>query len=223
MQRVPEPELMDGREQARAYAEADFAEPNALFLELLRERFADAVDWRRAVDLGCGPADNTLGFARAHPDCRVDGVDGAGAMLALGQAALAREPALAARVVLIQAFLPSDSLAESSYDVILSNSLLHHLHEPRVLWDSVVALARPGAAVLVMDLMRPATPEAADRLVRSYAADAPDILRRDFRNSLHAAFEPAEVETQLAAVGLDQLTVTVVSDRHLAVSGRIQS
>ena len=34
--RTPEPELMDGLEQARAYAEEDFSEPNELFLERFR-------------------------------------------------------------------------------------------------------------------------------------------------------------------------------------------
>ena len=36
MRRIPEPELMDDAEQAKAYAEADFSEPNQRFLELFR-------------------------------------------------------------------------------------------------------------------------------------------------------------------------------------------
>jgi len=67
--------------------------------------------------------------------------------------------------------------------------------------------------------MRPATAAHADTLVETYAADAPPLLRRDFRNSLFAAFEPREVEVQLREAGLDGLKVETVSDRHLAVSG----
>jgi hypothetical protein len=44
--------------------------------------------------------------------------------------------------------------------------------------------ARPGALVLIMDLMRPPSAVWAESLVATYAADAPEVLRRDFRNSL---------------------------------------
>jgi hypothetical protein len=81
--------------------------------------------------------------------------------------------------------------------------------------------ARPGALVLVMDLMRPASAGWAEALVVTYADDAPEVLRTDFRNSLFAAFEPQEVVAQLAEAGLASLEVAVVSDRHLAVCGRL--
>ncbi len=72
-----------------------------------------------------------------------------------------------------------------------------------------------------MDLARPPTPEAAERLVAEYAADAPEVLRHDYRNSLFAAFTPDEVSEQLRFAGLQDLQVGWVSDRHLAVSGRL--
>jgi len=49
--------------------------------------------------------------------------------------------------------------------------------------------------------------------------DAPDLLRRDFRNSLYAAFSVEEVEIQLLEAGLEKLEVEVVSDRHFTVAG----
>jgi hypothetical protein len=49
------------------------------------------------------------------------------------------------------------------------------------------------------------------------------VLKRDFLNSLFAAFEPNEISEQLRAAGLDdQLEVHVVSDRHVAVWGRLR-
>ena len=62
----------------------------------------------------------------------------------------------------------------------------------------------------MMDLLRPVSPE---------AADAPPILRRDFRHSPLAAYRPAEVRTQLRAAGLGRVEVEAVSDRHLLVWG----
>lgn len=212
---------MDGPEQARAYAEADFSEPNELFLGLFREHFPETVGPARVLDLGCGPADILLGFARANLEAVCDALDGSAAMLAFAERALAAEPTLQPRVRLLQDTLPSDRLPPAGYDIILSNSLLHHLHDPAVLWGTVARAGRSGAAVLVMDLMRPDSQEDADALVAQYAQDAPPVLRRDFRASLCAAFTPEEVNDQLARAGLGRLRVDVVSDRHLAVRGRL--
>ena len=96
-----------------------------------------------------------------------------------------------------------------------ANSLLHHLHDPQVLWRTVREAARPGVLVLIMDLMRPPSAMWAESLVATDAADAPEVLCRDFRNSLFAAFEPQEVAAQLREPGLGTLEVRVVSDRHL--------
>jgi len=104
---------------------------------------------------------------------------------------------------------------------VVSNSLLHHLHDPAGLWRMIRARGAAGAAVVVMDLMRPASESAARALVEAYAADEPEVLRRDFYNSLLAAFEPGEVRQQLAAAGLGHFSVTEASDRHLVVRGRI--
>ena len=140
----------------------------------------------------------------------------------MAREALDALPGVASRARLICDRLPSTRLEPGGYDLILSNSLLHHLHEPQVLWRSVRSVARPGALVLIMDLMRPPSAGWAAALVESYAYDAPAVLRRDFENSLHAAFEPAEVTAQLREADLaDWLEVNVVSDRHLAVWGRL--
>ncbi len=221
MKRRPEPELMEGTDQALAYAQADFSEANSLFLELLGRLEPGPLHGARALDLGCGPADIVIRFLRAYPHAHCDALDGSEAMLAHARATLGLRPGLAARCALIHDRLPSPRLPAAHYDLILSNSLLHHLHEPQVLWRTVRETARPGGLVLVMDLMRPASAAWAEALVATYAEDAPAVLRNDFRNSLFAAFEPDEVAAQLTEAGLSQLEVSVVSDRHLAVSGRV--
>lgn len=224
MKRRPEPELMDEADQARVYAEEDFSEPNSRFIELLSERAGPRLDEAQAVDLGCGPADIAIRFLRAHPRARCDALDGSAAMLDHARAELARLPGVAQRCRLIRDALPSLQLPCQHYDVILSNSLLHHLHDPQVLWRTLSEIAKPGADVLIMDLMRPASAAWVEALVETYAGGSPELLRRDFRNSLFAAFEPQEVTDQLAEAGLAEgLEVAVISDRHLAVLGRMPS
>ncbi len=221
MKRRLEPELMDSAEQALAYAEADFSESNTLFLELLSQKRPGTLEGARALDLGCGPADISIRFLRTYPNATCDALDGAQAMLDLARIALDKLPGVASRCRLIHDRLPSTQLPGTHYDLILSNSLLHHLHDPQVLWRGIQEVAKPGALVLVMDLMRPASAGWIEALVATYADGAPAVLRADFRNSLFAAFEPQEVVAQLAEAGLTTLEVSVVSDRHLAVSGRL--
>jgi SAM-dependent methyltransferase len=220
VQRIPEPELMDEFEQARAYAEADFAEPNERFVGY----FATEIQPPRSgavLDLGCGPGDIVLRLARRHPGLVVHGLDGSGAMLEFGKAKLQAEPELQSRVRFVQGILPGASLPLPRYDAIVSNSLLHHLHDPRVLWRAVRELGAPGAPVLVMDLYRPPSAGAAQEIVEAYSGEEPEVLKRDFFNSLCAAFEPGEVRSQLDASGLGSLDIRVVSDRHLLVAGRL--
>ncbi len=222
MKRTPEPELMDTQVQAEAYAAADFTESNELFLRLLVEQLPGPLKGARALDLGCGPADIVIRFLRRFPEATCDALDGSQPMLDIAQADLERLPELASRARLICDKLPSPRLETRAYDLILSNSLLHHLHDPQVLWRSLPALGRSGALVLVMDLMRPASSTSAVALVERYTRGASPVLRQDFHHSLFAAFEPTEVEGQLREAGLQQsLSVQVVSDRHLAVLGRL--
>lgn len=221
VQRQPEPELMAEAEQARAYAEADFEEPNSRFLALFQEHFSDFRGEGYILDLGCGPGDITLRFAERYPGAVVHGVDGSAAMLELARRALGRQPALQGHVEFLQATLPEPHLPQAQYAAVISNSLLHHLHRPEGLWQCIRRYARPGAPVLVMDLFRPDTPAEAGRVVEEYAAGEPEILRRDFYNSLLAAFEPREIRDQLRHCGLTQLAVETCSDRHVLVHGRV--
>jgi SAM-dependent methyltransferase len=220
VRRVPEPELMSDPAQAEAYAEADFSEPHSRFVALLDERIGAQADRGYALDLGCGPADVTIRFARRFAHVHVDGIDASEPMLDLGRQAIAWA-GLSDRVALYAGRLPEALLPRERYDGIFSNSLLHHVVHPSVLWDVVRRAAKPGAWVFVMDLTRPADKTEARRFVDLYAAGEPEILRRDFFRSLCAAYRPDEVREQLLGAELETLEVEVVSDRHLVVWGRV--
>lgn len=221
MRRVPEPELMNDEEQARAYAAADFSEPNSLFLDTFKRCFPDFSSGR-LLDLGCGPADIPIRFAKAYPDCDIVGVDGAQAMLRLGGLAVRRER-LQRRIELVLWRMgdepPSAELRGA--DAITSNSLLHHLADPAVLWQTIQDCAAPGASVLIMDLIRPSSHTAAQQLVAEYSGGDPEVLQQDFFNSLLASYRVDEVQAQLEAVGMSHMETEVISDRHFVVFGRL--
>lgn len=219
MRRIPEPELMDDAAQARAYAEANFEAPHSAFIELFQRAFPEQRVTGWVLDLGCGPADISLRFARAYPGCEIHGVDAAAAMLAYGEAAV-QQANLGHRIRLLHGYFPGAELPRQRYDVVISNSLLHHLADPLTLWQVIKAHAAAGAPVFIMDLMRPASEAQARALVAEYAVDEPPVLQHDFYHSLLAAYTPQEVEQQLRQLALP-FNVSVASDRHLVVAGNM--
>ncbi len=233
MQRNPEPELMEDAAQAAAYAEADFAAGDQAVVERILERFGPLAPGaglgERIVDLGCGPGNIAFRLAAACPAASLLGLDGAAAMLAIAERRRAADPALAPRIAFRQAVLPLAAGALTGlppafappFSALVSNSLLHHLHDPQVLWRSVRQLGAPGAAIYLKDLRRPASAEAVETLRARHLPDAPPVLARDYVASLHAAFTPAEVGAQLAAAGLSCLQVAPLEDRYLEVWGRL--
>jgi len=220
MQRILEPELMDDPAQALAYAQADFSEPHRMFVEAFKERFRGTAGDETVLDLGCGSADITIRFAIAYPEWVIDAVDGAQGMLEHGLRALERA-GLSERIRLLYGYIPALILPRDNYDIIISNSLLHHLKDPVSLWQTIRKFGRLGTCVLVMDLRRPPDPVAAWDLVNIHAVGEPAILKRDFYNSLCAAYEPDEVRKQLENAGLGYFGIEVFSDRHTIVYGRL--
>ena len=229
MERIREPELMDDPLQARVYVEANFDASDAALFQRILDLAGPGGLGSRVVDLGCGPGNISFRLAAALLQACVLGVDGAAAMLELAEQRRCSDPVRWSQLHFQRACLPLAPGALESlpvpfappYSSIVSNSLLHHLHDPAVLWRSVSQLAAPGALVVVRDLRRPPDPQTLAALVERHAATAHPLLRRDFANSLAAAFRPEEVEAQLLAARLTRLSVSPQEDRYLEVSGRL--
>jgi ubiquinone/menaquinone biosynthesis C-methylase UbiE len=218
MKRLLEPELMEDDNQVKAYAEADFEIPHNEFIQRLKS-FIDNPDFSgTALDLGCGPGDISCRFAKAFPLSNVHAVDGSQPMLNYAKSALT--PDLSERINLINGLLPDVALPQSSYEIIFSNSLLHHLPDPQVLWQTIKKYSKPGTRIIIMDLLRPAGIKDVQTMVNNYAANEPEILQRDFYHSLLAAFSMAEIKAQLAQADL-KLHIEKISDRHVFITGVI--
>ena len=213
-----EPELMDGLEQALAYAEADFSASDAALVEWIASTFPEGLgDW--IIDLGCGPGNISYRLADRWPEARILGIDGAGAMLDLARLRH-QQHARADQLSFEQHLLPCPEL-KASASALVSNSLLHHLHDPQVLWQSLQRLGRPNAAVVIHDLRRPHSEAELQQLVQLHAAAAAPLLRRDYTASLRAAFQPDEIAEQLQQAGLTGLQVQPRDDRYITVWGRL--
>jgi len=221
MQRIPEPELMDDPEQALAYSRADFSAAHGARVQIFQALYPQFKLTGPALDLGCGSGDVLLRFARAYPGATFHGLDGSQPMLDLAQKAIDAEPALRNRVHLLFGIIPEGPVPTQPWQLIMSHSLLHQLHQPQVLWQTIKQHGRQGCAVFVADLRRPPSELEARRVVSVTSKNEPEILQRDFYNSLCAAFEPDEVREQLAQAGLSRLTVTMHDPFHLTVHGHL--
>jgi SAM-dependent methyltransferase len=218
MERIPEPELMDDAPQSVAYANADFSTSNQLFVDSLLRDFPAHLG--AVVDIGCGPADVVIRLAKAVTDARITALDGSAPMIALARLAT-RAAGVDNQITLLHTRIPGPPPGEHGFDAVLSKDLLHHLPDPTVLWNEAKRLGRPGAAVYVMDLVRPESKQAARAMVKEGAGSENPILQRDFYNSLLAAFTIDEVRSQLSAAGLD-LTVGTIGVRHMLIKGALR-
>ena len=218
MERCLEKEIMDGEEQVRAYAQANFSKENQWFVDQFLDTFPEFREGL-ILDLGCGPADIPIRLASLCTGFNIVGVDASPPMIALAQEAIHKTDCSERIRVACQRI--EDVVLEKRADAIISNSLVHHVPNPLQFWYALKQLAKPGAPVLVMDLLRPESAEEAQALVDHYAADEPEQLRLDFYNSLLAAFSEDEVAAHLAEMNLSRLLIDVPDERHWIVAGRV--
>ena len=217
--RIPEPEPMDDAEEAQAYAQADFGEVNQAFVDCLLT-FIGPREQADALDMGTGPGDIPLRVLRERSCWRITAVDVSEAMLDIARAAAERAGA-GDSLVFVQADAKGTPLPDASFDVIFSNSILHHVTETGRFWSEVARLIRPGAAVFLRDLARPPSTEAARQIVDRYAGEESDLLQEEYYRSLLSAYTVEEVRAQLDAAGLASLAVERITDRHLDVFGQV--
>ena len=226
MQRRLEPELMNGDAQVQAYAAADFSSGDQATIEAIQRllsRTSPLPPDPLVVDLGCGPGNITLRLAGLFPKARIIGIDGAESMLAIARERAQQQKQLEISFLCqtIQEVLRGALLGQA--DLIVSNSLLHHLHQPDLLWMVTRDLAAPGCRTLHRDLRRPASDAEIQQLQLKHLPSAPEVLQHDFAASLAAAFEPQEVAAELHRLDLNQLKVSAEDDRYLVVSGLVKS
>jgi ubiquinone/menaquinone biosynthesis C-methylase UbiE len=201
---------MDTQAEAIEYDSMDHAEVNRRFAADLIASEADLGD---ALDLGVGTAQISIEICRVSKRATITGVDAARHMLELGQKNLAAV-GLADRVALHLVDAKRLPYADGRFSCVMSNSILHHIPEPRHLLSETVRVCDPRGTIFFRDLLRPADKRTLDRLVDLYVAGGTQHQRQLFAESLHAALTLEEVRTLIAEFGFDPQTVHATTDRH---------
>jgi ubiquinone/menaquinone biosynthesis C-methylase UbiE len=211
--RVLEPEVMDTAEDARAYDEMQHAEVNAAFVSDL---LALSPDVSKTLDVGTGSGRIPLELARRVPEAKVVGIDMSKEMLALARKHAEREK-LADRLVFEEMDAKGILYEEGAYTTVMSNSLLHHVPDPRAVVAEMVRVVAPLGTLFVRDLFRPDDERTLTELVATYAKDEDESQRKLFAESLHAALTVEELEAIVASIGMTGARIAKTSDRHLTL------
>ena len=204
-----EPEVMDEAGEADAYmgaaGEAHLARLDAWWIERV-VAFGPRGE-ARVLDVGTGGGQIPAKVARRRPGWGIWAVDRAGSMLAAGVAGIeaARREAASA----IEPFRLGLALAEAralpfpdgAFDLVISNSLLHHIGDPTAVLDEIARAAGPSGRVLLRDLRRPPCgllPAWVAWHGRHYGGE----MRRLYEDSVGAAFTPEELAIVVRHSGL---------------------
>jgi len=214
--RVLEPEVMSSADEAGEYDEMDFSATDLLFAERAAELVRAAGGRVNLIaDLGSGNAKIPLAMCPLLPAAtRVCALEMSAEMLAVAARNRARDGVSPGQLHLVTTDAKQLPFANRSVGMVTSNSLVHHIPDPRALFREIARVSRPGAPILIRDLVRPENQQALEQLLQTHAARWSPLQRTLFSDSLHAALTLEEVQQMLDECGLSDVKVTQVSDRH---------
>ncbi|HZR34011.1 MAG TPA: methyltransferase domain-containing protein [Nevskia sp.] len=210
---------MDTEEDAREYAGIDNTSVNEKFVAAA---LGNAPASGRLLDVGAGPGDIAVAFARHRPELEIVAIDLGEHMLRMAQRTVVRS-GLSHRVTIMRADAKATGFEGASFDCVVSNSVVHHIPDPAAFFAEMLRVARPGAGFFVKDLHRPASTAELTHLVETYASDCSPYQRRLFAQSLHAALTAEEVSSMCRRLGLEDIVVRRCSDRHWSLERRAQA
>lgn len=219
LSRILEPEVMDSPEEALAYDAMDHGAVNRAFVADFLQFYLTAAPTLPAdvLDLGTGTAQIPIQLCRCLPQVRVVATDLAVAMLDLARIHI-EVAGLRERIGLQQVDAKRLPFSDEEFDIVMCNSLVHHLPDPLPLFTEAIRVLRPGGWVFFRDLIRPATFAELQALVQQYAQQESVEARRMFQDSLHAAFTLDELRTWLMPLA-PWTELHATSDRHWTWSG----
>src|SRR4051812_21315661 len=150
--RILEPEIMDSPDDAREYDAMDHSAVNAQFVtDLLTHLNCSPL---QILDLGAGTAQIPIGIASRVSCVRITAVDAAESMLTIARANIAAAK-LTDRVELILADAKRLPFAGGAFPVVISNSIVHHIADPRAVLAEAIRVTAPGGRLFHRDLARP--------------------------------------------------------------------
>jgi len=217
--RVPEPEVMDNSSEVEAYASA----AAQAFLEKIDDTFVEhalllvkSKERGRALDIGTGPGQIVLKLAKQRKLWKFVGVDRSSNMIAQARSHLAAVGEAAGRVDFHIEDGNHLAFPDASFDLIMCNSVLHHVAEPHTLLAEIARVAKPSAAILLRDLRRPGR-FAFPFHVRWHGRHYSGTMYKLYKDSVHAAYTLSELQFLLESSPIKNARVFTHHSTHLGI------
>ncbi|CAA9225291.1 Ubiquinone/menaquinone biosynthesis methyltransferase UbiE @ 2-heptaprenyl-1,4-naphthoquinone methyltransferase [uncultured Coleofasciculus sp.] len=210
MQRITEPEVMDSPQEAIEYDAMDFLDVNTAFAE---SAIALCPPTALILDAGTGTARIPIIMCQRRPQWQIIGIDLAQSMLEIARQNV-EQAGLQQQIKLELVDAKQMPYPEAHFDMVISNSIIHHLPNPLPFLQELKRVLKPNGAIFLRDLMRPNTQEILEEIVNKYAADCNEHQKMLFRDSLHAAFTLDEINELMQQASLENVHIYQSSDRH---------
>ena len=213
VKRILEPEVMDTKEEAEAYDAMGHGEVDKAFVDRVITLGAESGHF---LDVGTGPAQIPILLAQRCPNINLIAIDLSIEMLKIAERHIA-DSDLTERIALERVDAKTLPYPDNTFDGLISNSIVHHIHDSLKALKEMGRVMKPKGVVLIRDLIRPETPEAAQVFVDKYAAEDTPIQQKLYYESFLASFTIAEVEQMLIQADIPGAVVVQTTDRHWSI------
>ena len=230
MERIPEPELMEKKEQVISYDEADFSEGEITLINqinhYLLEKNISLSEKDLIVDLGCGPGNISEKLAIKWPNTEVVGIDGSKEMILRAEYkrknSTNREKLKNLRYICsdIKEIKLNNFLLKKRISLLVSNSLIHHITNLEDFFDIIKSLSN-NTINFHKDLKRPFDEKSALELKAQCSIKYNEILTNDYYASLRASYTFKELNNFTLENDLSSLEVFEEDDKYLIVYGNV--
>lgn len=224
--RTLEPEVMDSATEALDYDSMDHSDVNRAFVDdflaalALAGRLTDQAHPLRVLDAGTGTAQIPIELCRRTVGCSVTAIDLAGEMLKVAEQNVV-SAGFGNRIQLQRVDSKQLPDEDASFDAVISNSIVHHIPEPKQVLAEMARVVRPGGVLFVRDLLRPNDLETVSQLVETYAGQSNTHQQQMFRDSLCAALTLNEMRQLLVELDLPDSWISQTTDRHWTIIGQL--
>lgn len=208
--RILEPEVMDNEIEAYEYDQMDFTEVNtdfALLASKLGKKQA------KVLDIGTGTAQIPIIVSDLCPHWHITAVDLAESMLKLASQNI-KKAGKSRQITLTLVDGKKMPYDNHSFDIVMSNSLVHHIPNPLDLFTEIDRVVKTNGSILIRDLLRPESENDIEEIVKQADLDYNPRQKKLFHDSLHAALTLTEIKEIVSEIGWHHAQVYQSSSRH---------
>ena len=231
MDRRPEPELMNTKNQVDSYSDADFSKGEIKFVQFIKnyleENNIHLSHNDLIIDLGCGPGNISERLSERWPEVNVLGIDGSQEMIRQAESRKFKNKTINKFTNLnylcsdIREISLLEIFSKKENTLLVSNSFVHHIIDLDNFFKFIINLSSKETINFHKDLIRPKDEETALKLKEKCSQKYSIILTDDYYASLKASYRKNEVQKKISELNLNSMNVVEEGEEYLIVYGKV--